>query len=431
MRRKLSYKILGLCCCLAVSQGVFAQDCKIQFNRAVWHPEQNLISANFMPSLRPAEQNETKWLLFDSTGDLVVALTPVTIHNYGDPDHPDAPPQDTSGSVYVRPLQPLLLNHTYYLRGQNVKADGCPKRQAEISPTAVLTQRAKVPNFPVSPSTSRDDSDFYFAPTLDGATGTKASYTIDAKVQLRKALIAPRFGANTSYRPGVNLVPGVDVKVSSNPKQDGNSVLLQSPLEVLTIVDPSSFPTLAKALPAVISRPGFVAEANKNFSDINAIFSDGEYFVLRGFGREGLAVVPEPMLGFDTGSNLVAQQAGTYPDSILRANFGMRVVMTIFQPSKAKPLFSIESNYIRRLLLHPEPAFTQDSKGNLVFASEGTNPRDHVDVKLTYNLTTYVGISLGYEYGELPPVYTKVDNKYTFGITFKGQLQYKPSNTAK
>ena len=33
--------------------------------------------------------------------------------------------------------------------------------------------------------------------------------------------------------------------------------------------------------------------------------------------------------------------------------------------------------------------------------------------------------------GELPPVYTKVDNKYTFGVTFLGQLQYRPGTKAK
>jgi hypothetical protein len=29
----------------------------------------------------------------------------------------------------------------------------------------------------------------------------------------------------------------------------------------------------------------------------------------------------------------------------------------------------------------------------------------------------------------LPPVFIKVAHKHTFGITFKGQLQYKPANS--
>jgi hypothetical protein len=426
-------KLLGSFFCLAALNQVTtrAQDCQNQFNRAVWHPEQQLISANLIHPMRPNEQVGAKWLLFDSTNDLRVPLAPVSTQNYGDPDRPDAQPPSYSSSVYVRPIQPLLIDHTYYLRAQNIRTLGCPMPQAEISPTAVLTQRAKVPKFAVSASTSRDDSDFYFAPTIDGSSGSKLAYTLDVKAQFRKALLSPRFGTNTSYRPGLSLAPGIDLKISSNPQEDGDSVTFQAPLEVLTIVDPTAFSGLAKIVPALISRPGFVAEADKKFHNVNGLFSDGEYLVLRGFGGEKVQVIPEPIIGFETGSNLKEQQAGTYPESILRTNFGMRLVMTMFQPSKAKPLFSIESNYIRRLLLHPEPVYAEDANGNLILSSVGTNPRDDVYLKASYDLTSYVGLSLGYEYGELPPIYTKVDNKYTFGITFKGQLQYKPSDTTK
>jgi hypothetical protein len=426
----MSRKLVGLCLflmCLCPSNSRAQQCPPSQLIQPYWHGDQHLISAFLPHPVTPSEQSTANWTLVDMTnGAVEIALEPVTSHNYGDADHPNEQPPDSSSSVYVGPKQPLLLDHLYYLSATKLKFHGCQNPQANISPTLVLTKFDPAHPYATSPSTSRDDSDFYFAPTVDGASGSKASYTLDSKLQYRRTLYPAQFGTNTPYRPGISFVPGLDAKISSNPKQDGNSVLFQVPLEVMSIVNPISFPTLSHFLPAVISRPGFVAEADKNFHNINGIFSDGEYFVVRGYGNNAVQVVPEPMIGFETGSNLKAQQVGTYPDSILRANFGLRVVMTVFQPAKAKPLFSIESNYIRRLFLHPEPVYTQDSKGNQVLSSVGTNPRDHADVKLTYNLTTYVGLSLGYEYGELPPVYTKVDNKYTFGITFKGQLQYKP-----
>lgn len=414
-------------CAAALVPLLHADDCSNQFHRAVWHPDQGLISASLMHPLHPSQQATAKWLLFDSTGDVPVPLVSNSV-NFGDPDHPEVPAPDPSSSVSLRPLQPLLLNHTYYLRAQNLTTAGCNKSQPEVAPIAVMTKRAKIPAFSTSPSTSRDDSDFYFAPTIDGATGTKAAYTLDTKLQFRKGLVAPAFGSNTSYRPGVSFIPGVDLKISSNPKEDGNSVTFQVPFEVLTIV---TQPALRQIIPAVISKPALIAEADKKFHDVNALFSESEYLVLHSFGNDALRFVPEPTFGFETGSNLKAQEAGTYPDALLRGTFGMRVVMTFFQPSKAKPIISIESNYIRRLLLNPEPVYTTDSKGNYVLSSVGTNPRDHVDLKVTYALTQYVGLSLGYEYGELPPLFTKVDNKYTFGITFKGQLQYKPANSAK
>ena len=282
----------------------------------------------------------------------------------------------------------------------------------------------------MSPSTGRDDSDFYFAPTLDGATGSKASYTLDTKVQYRRLWL--HLNSERTLRIGRESVSSLEstLRSAATPSKTPTLRRLRFPWTILTIVNPVSFPRLAKVLPSVISQPGFVAEADKRFHDINGIFRESEYFVLHGLSAGPVTIVTEPMIGVEKGANWKAQQADTYPDAILRADLGLRVVATIFQPSKAKPLFSIESNYIRRLLLNPEPIYTQDSKGNLVLSSVGTQPRDHVNVKLSYNLTKLVALTVAYEYGSLPPVFTKADNKYTFGITFKGQLQQKPANTA-
>lgn len=172
-------------CGAALVPLVHADDCSNQFHRAVWHPDQGLISASLMHPLHPSQQANAKWLLFDSTGDVPVPLRANSI-NFGDPDHPDVPPPDPSSSVSLRPLQPLLVDHTYYLRAQNVTTAGCNKPQGEIPPIGVMTKRTKLSTSSTSPSTSRDDSDFYFAPTIDGASGTTAAYTLDAKLQFRK-----------------------------------------------------------------------------------------------------------------------------------------------------------------------------------------------------------------------------------------------------
>src|SRR5208282_2534229 len=195
-----------------------AQHCSTwQIDQPVWHPdrEPKVVSVFLLHSVRASEQTGAKW---------------------------------------------LLLDHTYYLSAENIKFDDCSKPQGEIAPVIVLTKRKTAPAAASTPSTSRDDSDFYFAPTIDGASGSKAAYTLDSKLQLRKAFVAPRFGAQPdptkpklTYRPGLSFTPGVDLKISSNPKEDGNSVTFQVPLEVLTILPPSSFPGLSKAVPAVIS----------------------------------------------------------------------------------------------------------------------------------------------------------------------------------
>jgi len=355
-----------------------------------------------------------------------VIFPPITTHPANEPDYAEA--------ALIVPEQPLTIDHVYYLFVQGLVFEYCTSAAKTVSPVAIATERPKDAkrNFIASVAKAREDSDFYFAPTIDGSTGTKTSYTLDTKFQFRKSVMTPQFGADVPYHPAIYFIPGWDIKISSNPKQDGNSVNFLAPLEIVAPMNPGAFPTLSKVVPGIVSQPGFVAEADKKFHDVNGVFADYEYVVLHGLGNHHLWFSPEPMIGVETGSNLKAQSANTYPHSILRADFGMHLGLNIFQAkTKSKPLFSIETDYIRRLLLSPEPTYTQDSKGNLVLQSVGTQPRDHVSAKINYNLISYVALTAAYEYGELPPVYTKVDNKYTFGVTFLGQLQYRPGTKSK
>jgi hypothetical protein len=394
-----------------------AADCQTHaLNNAFWIPQDNTLSISLEGEMNPATQGAAQWSLIDMKNGSSVAIPPQQVsYTYN------------TATIQVKGL--IQLNDPYYVAVTGIEFVDCSHPQEKFAPINLQTKRTIVPTFKSTPSTSRDDSDFYFSPTIDGATGAKASYTADAKLQLRKALLAPSFGRNQPYRPAIFFIPGVDLKISSNTKQDGNSVLFRAPLEVVSIVDPDSFPKTASIIPSLISQPAFVAESDKKFHDINAIFSDSEYIVLHTFGNR-FQFTPEPMIGFEIGSNLKAQQTGTYPAAILRANFGLHLGMNIFQAKKPKPLFSIESDYIRRLLLHPEPTYATNSKGGYVLVSTGTSPRDYVIAKLSYNLTSYVGLTIAYEYGHLPPIFTKVDDKYTLGITFKGQLQYKPAKSA-
>jgi hypothetical protein len=379
---------------------------------AFWIPQDNNIEVTLTGTMDTKKEGDARWSLINETNQSLTKIPPESV-SY----------TDQVATITVKDL--VLLNDSYLIAVTGIKFVDCAKPQVKFSPVALQTKRTKIPMFGFSPSTNRDDSDFYFAPTIDGASGTQASYTADSKLQYRKALTSPSFGGTKSYTPAIFLMPGADVKISSNPKEDGNSVLFQVPLEIVSVLDPKTFPKVSPIIPSVISLPAFVTESDKKFHDINAIFSDREYIVLHTFGNR-LQFSPEPMIGFETGSNLKAQAAGTYPAAILRALCGIHVGMNIFQAKKPKPLFSIETDYILRVLLNPEPTYTTDSKGNYVLISTGTQPRYDINVKLNYNLMNYVALSVGYEYGRLPPVYTLVDNKYTFGITFKGQMQYKP-----
>jgi hypothetical protein len=395
---------------------------------ALWQPYRSpgIVSVRLSNTILLPQSN-TQWFLYDSSG-----MVPLPIHKVDYPQvHPQSGP-DYGETALLTPAAPLVLNHVYYVFVNGLTFRYCSAPAPKLDPVSVTTSRPKdaSKNFLAAAAKGRDDSDFYFAPTIDGASGTGASYTLDTKFQFRKSLLNAQFGSGVSYRPAIYWIPGWDLKISSNPKEDGNSVNFLVPVEIIAPVDPGKHSTLSGVLTAVISRPGFVAEADKKFHDVNGVFADYEYFVLRGTGNKWFWLSPEPTVGIETGSNLKAQSAATYPESILRTDFGMNLFVELFPiPAKRKSLLSLDTSYIRRLLLHPEPVYTQDAKGNLILAGDGTQPRDHVNAKLTYSLNSYVGLTASYEYGELPPVYTKVDHKYTFGVTFQGQLQYRPGTS--
>jgi len=419
---------------LLAPSGLWAQDCpKSPFlNSALWQPyrEAGEISVGLSDRVLP-EQPTAKWSIFDKTVGQAVDIKEVQYPPLDpDPKHPNEPRPALSAKITL--IQPLAIDHVYFLFVDGLVFQHCKEPAKKLSPVAIATSRPKdaTKNFMTSVAKGRDDSDFYFAPTIDGASGMKASYTLDTKFQLRKSLLAPQFGTKVAYHPAIYFIPGWDLKISSNPKEDGNSVNFLVPLEIVAPTSPNGFPIISRIVTAIVSQPGFAAEADKKFHDVNGVFADYEYLVLHGFGNSILWISPEPMIGVEAGSNLKAQSADTYPENILRADLGMHVGLNIFQPvARKKPLFSTEANYIRRLLLHPEPIFTTDTKGNYVLQSVGTQPREDVNVKISYNMTSYVALTAAYEYGELPPLYTKVDNKYTFGVTLQGQLQYRPGAT--
>jgi hypothetical protein len=391
--------------------------CKHDINSAQWLPqsEQIDIALTGGPKLDTSQNQAAQWFLVNANSKEYKA----TAFSRTDVSY-------TSQTVRLSAKGLVQPKSFYFVYATGVVFTDCAKPMEKLGPHDLTADGKPNPAFTIKPATNRDSSDFYFAPTVDGASGTGASYTLDSKVQFKYALAAPLFGSGVRYRPAIFFIPGIDAKISSNAKEDGNSVLLQAPFEIIAIVDPDRFPRLSKVIPSVISQPGFVTEADKKFHDINGIFSDTEYIVVRSLGNDWLSIVPEPLVGVETGANIKAQQVNTYPSAILRADVGMHVGINFFKVKKPKPLFSLESDYIRRMFLNPEPNYKTDTKGNYVLESVGTQPRDHASVKLGYNLTDYISLTVAYENGRLPPVFTKVSDKYTFGITFNGQWMYKP-----
>jgi hypothetical protein len=393
----------------------------------IWDPAEKVITV--LLTSQAYLDSKATWQLSDwgdAAANNAISL-PITVQQSlvadrttGKPLLDEATKQYEYQAVTITPATPLDKNHIYYLSAKTVHFVDCATTQAVVAPTPV--QFGKKPTKPISLSqgTSRTDSDLYLFPTIDGASGTKASYTIDAKLSPEFWLKAPSPQWNPLH-PGYIITPGIDLKVSSNPKEDGNSVLFQGLVKILY---PTPEGSVAHVLPASFGKTGFVAEADKNFHDINGVFTYTQWFILRDFCcTEHTQLVLEPFIGTEIGGNFKSQRSGAYPYSILRGTFGVHEGFNIFKSSK--PILSIEGDYIQRLLLNPEPVYVANSQNVLELQSVGTQPRDHVAIVITYKVTPFVGMSANYEYGSLPPDYTKVDNKYTFGVVIQARLLYR------
>jgi hypothetical protein len=413
---------------LLLATSVLAKDqCdKAGIDHAGWDEKNGVVSAAFkVPIKTPEKDDHVLWSVFDQTAGSVV---PVTTHAI---EYSRTSTNPSTESTSVTFQASLNHDHKYLVSAINLQFKGCPDsasvmafskidiKKPGVTP-AVEPAAAGVKAFAISPAKGRDDADLYIAGLVNGATGTKASYTADIKAQFRYLVSKSSSGGDEhKFRSGIWFVPNFDLKASTDPKADGNSVTMGAAL-------PSGHPLNNQTVTWVDLEPGVQGESDKQFRDINTVFRFRSYFLVRNFGSGRLQFLPQPYLGFEAGGNVKSPVSGAYAGGIARPSAGVHVYLNFFKAATPGRQAFVESEYIRRWPLRGEPVFSQDKSGNLVLNSVGTSPRDYVTTKVEYDFADYFGITVQHDYGELPPVFTKVNNKYTIGLVLKTGLVYKP-----
>lgn len=344
------------------------------------------------------------WLVFDLDSKSQVEITSVKM--------------DTGSTGVIALKEPLKKGDTYVLSVSGLKFKNCTET---ISPNFVRITNSTVSGvkaFPATAASSRDSADIYLAGLIDGAQGAKASYTADVKLQL-PVIFADKFWKFED----VSYLPSFDFKASTNPKSDGNSVTIGQGIRML-------MPLVGDNQPSALFRDwlpyfGYAIESDKQFTDVNNTFRWLNYFNMHTYGTR-LQFAFRPMVGVETGGNGRAPQGGLYPGAILRPTAGIHVFLNLFTSKDWKRTAFVESDYVRRWPMFGEPNSIVDSTGKVQITSVGTNPRDYVSNKFEYDFNQYFGVTFQHDYGQLPPLFTKVQNKYTVGFVFKTGLQYKP-----
>lgn len=280
----------------------------------------------------------------------------------------------------------------------------------------------------LSPSKTRTDSDLYFSGLLTGATGQKASYTADIKTQLDYILTQA-----SDATPELALLPSFNFTASTNPKQNGNSVTFGTALRIAWAdqVAPLSFFRLYTLL-----EPGGAVEADPSFRVIEPVFRLPIYAIPKALQSGPFVAYFQPTFGIEAGGSAKMPSTGDYATlpttlpttaAVFRPFAGANLYVNVNKKSKTgsgtKTIFSLESDYINRWPILAEPIFSQTSTGKLMLLGVGTQPRGYVMTKIERDLGSYLSIAVEDDYGELPPLYTKVDNKYSLSLTYRAALK--------
>lgn len=403
--------------------------CQGRFDRVLYHPPTSTdskprISVLLIPTVpKSGLPTKEQWRVIDisplpiqSGPNLPAPPLPVVIEVKGEPEG-----QDSYGAAEIVLDQSLVDvgKRKYLLIGYNLGFQGCQPTSmlmALVGNAAGANQaRNATPKqggaFQLAPSTSRENSDIYLSGALDGAKHSSATRSIDAKLSFRYVL------KQTS--PELDLVPYIDLKTSSNVRANADTLKLGVLAEW-------------SATPWVYDLDGRI-EADTLFRNFNGIGAFRVYNtrLAKDFASAPVNLYLEPFAGIELGRNIDRPVAIETQRGVARLITGALAYMDIMRLQKEdgthKSFLSFSADYTRRWPLLPELSYRKDNSGNLVSIGFGTNPKDYLQTKLQYDLTPQFGFAVGFDYGQLPPSYIKVDQKYSVSLVFKTGLKYTPT----
>jgi hypothetical protein len=311
----------------------------------------------------------------------------------------------------------LTQGDTYILSIPGLTFNGCKPTKLAFTTVSIPKpptpgQRPKEPSpFADAKSTGRADSDIYIAGQLDGAKGTSAVKTIDAKVQLPIAI--------SLFRKNQDLIPFFDFKMSSNKKADADSLKMGAIIR-------STFVTDRRWLRDIVWDTEGRIEGNKNFKNMNGLWANTAYFLPPVIGSGKAQLFLQPFVGLELGGNLRSPVKAAEHRGIARATAGASAYLNFFTGHRLADAISLQTDYIRRWPLIGEISFTEDADKKLIPLFIGRNPRDYVQTKVQFEMSKYFAITVGHEYGALPPNFKLVDNKYSVGFVYKKRLLFRP-----
>lgn len=302
---------------------------------------------------------------------------------------------------------PLVSTNVYTLYIKNMTFGGKPPQvplQALINPTG----RCGAPPPGAAPQ-GRDDSSIYAAGQLEKASGTKIYASIDTKLRRR---IYQTDTTSTTLPKVIHDVGFVfDLKASTSPKADPDSMNIGLEWQMSSAATTGFFRYFI-----LYNNPKI--EAEKDFDNTNALLETRLDFGTRNLAKKPWTPIFTPFIGQEIGKNLKSPVKEAENSFLYRLKAGTKLNL-FFQPKKFLKEVELDAEYTRRWLLRRELSFEKDGDGNLRLLEISKKPRDYVRANLNFFFTENIGVTVGYEYGSLPPSFKLVDHKSNIGVIFK------------
>ena len=330
---------------------------------------------------------------------------------------------DNSSPIFVP-----VTNVTWYMSSSTVALEfdpsalsgGDPHKYGWIATyNGLLTVTLAAPEELFGVSRSKDDADVYlFGSYLAGAS-TKPLYSVDARVRWLPEI------RDSGYFLGISATVEVNSSTSA-PLHESSA-------------DPDS---LAAALALRFMRHGFLFEIEPAKGEFARRYPASSFVPsamvkwVRDpiFSTSRQAAVFYPYAGVEAGANLNRPQT-ILGQPVNLAGYGVigRFVLRAYgayyiskkEPDNDDPyLFEFYADYTARFLLTNEPMVTSeyvDGVRQPVLQLQ-SDPREHLESGIAWNVSKHVGLEVKYKYGSLPPMFEFLDHQVSVGVTFKTKL---------
>ena len=386
---------VAVICCALMTSGQVPLDKNVALD-----PLTKKIDVYLQPSSVEGWNDQSKWtvIAIDRANNVAkVQLSQITSDSAGSMF--SLVPSDTSATSAIATAAQVIIKFD----PKSIAIYHVPSIPASTTPSGPVTE----------PESSKQKSDLYISATYSPAINSDPQYSIDVSAGLMWDLSQPHLNYGQLGFVGA-------VKTDKRKKVDPDSFRLFLAYQNTPVAE---FHGPLQGVLFTWLAAG--TEFDRKGDNINFITAPSLDFPIRLFPKviratsEPMAVLT-PTIGVEAGHNFKNAVSGDTGRGIFRAVAGASLLFRFNPKLPGFKGIDFSSAYTLRIPA-VEEIYTLTEKVNGDDVDKpflGSNPRHYVKSELNFKITDPFSITIKHEYGAIPPVFRKVDNKLSIGFTY-------------